>query len=267
LPVDNPHRTVTLIADKGTVVAALVHDPSLSEEQPLVQGVGAATQLALQNARLQAELKAQLVVVEQSRARIVAAGDEQRRLIERNLHDGAQQQLVAIALELRGAERRMGSELDPTVRDLLTSTVNRLQTAVEELRELAHGIHPTILVEGGLAAALDTLAARSPLPVTVEATQTRFDPGIEADAYFVASEGLANVAKHALASKAFVAASCENGKLRIEVSDDGIGGVSLNGGGGLRGLADRVEARGGRLTVENVPGGGTRVIGEIPCGS
>jgi signal transduction histidine kinase len=258
---------VTKIEHDGEVVAALVHDPSLLEEPQLVQGVGAAAQFALENARLQAELRAQLTLVEESRARIVAAGDEQRRRIERDLHDGAQQRLVAIALQLRGAQRRMGGELDPAVEHLLTSTVDDLQVAVEELRELAHGIHPTILAEGGLSAALDTLAARSPLPVTVAATSERFAPDVEADAYFVACEALANVAKHANATRVTVAARSENGSLLIEVSDDGAGGASLDGGSGLRGLADRVEARGGCLRVASPAGGGTTIVGEIPCAS
>ena len=167
-----------------------------SRSRRCVQGVGAAAHLALENARLQAELRAQLTLVEESRARIVAAGDEQRRRIERDLHDGAQQRLVAIALELRGAQRRMGGDLDPARRAAARRrTVDDLQVAVEELRELAHGIHPTILAEGGLAAALDTLAARSPLPVTVAPRRERFPPDVEADAYFVACEALANVAQ------------------------------------------------------------------------
>ena len=155
----------------------------------------------------------------------------------------------------------------PAVERLLTSTIDDLQVAVEELRELAHGIHPTILAEGGLAAALDTLASRSPVPVTVAATPERFAPDVEADAYFVACEALANVAKHANATRATVGARCENGMLLITVADDGDGGASLGAGTGLRGLADRVEARGGRLRVESPAGGGTRVVGEIPCAS
>jgi len=267
LPGNDPRRAVTRIEHDGEVVAALVHDPSLLEEPQLVQAAGAAAHMALENARLQAELKAQLTLVEDSRARIVAAGDEQRRRIERDLHDGAQQRLVAIALELRSAQRRMGGGLDPAVEQLLTTTVDDLQVAVEELRELAHGIHPTILAEGGLAAALDTLASRSPVPVTVDATPERFAPDVEADAYFVASEALANVAKHANATRATVAAQCENGRLRIEVADDGRGGASLDAGTGLRGLADRVEARGGLLRVESPPSGGTRIVAEVPCAS
>ena len=186
LPTDGDSRAVTLIERDGEPLAALVHDPSLREERQLVQAAGAAAHLALENARLQAELRVQLTNVEESRARIVAAGDEQRRKIERDLHDGAQQRLVAIALELRSAQRRLGQTLDPGVEQLLTTAVDDLQVAVEELRELAHGIHPTILAEGGLAAALDGLAGRSRTPVSVDATTERFSPDVEAAAYFVA---------------------------------------------------------------------------------
>jgi signal transduction histidine kinase len=150
---------------------------------------------------------------------------------------------------------------------LLASTADELQVAVEELRSLAHGIHPGALRQGGLASALGSLAARAPLPVTVDATSERFPADVEATAYFVASEALTNVAKHAQASKAAVRATRDDGTLVIEVSDDGIGGARAGKGSGLRGLADRVEARGGRLRIESAPGSGTRVVGEIPCGS
>jgi len=264
LPDGRADRAVTRIDQDGEPLAALVHDPSLVEEPRLVQAAGAAARLALQNARLQAELRVQLTNVEQSRARVVAAADGERRRIERDLHDGAQQRLVAIALELQRAQRRL-APLDPDVERLLATTVDDLQAALEELRELAHGIHPTILAEGGLAAALDTLARRSPVTVTVDATAERFTPEVEAAAYFVASEALANVAKHAGASTATVAARRRDGALVVEVCDDGVGGAALADGSGLRGLADRVEAHGGRLSVESPRGGGTRVVGEIPC--
>jgi signal transduction histidine kinase len=267
LPENDPRRAVTTVEHDGEVIAALVHDPSLLEERQLVQAVGAAAHLALENARLQAELRAQLALVEESRARIVAAGDEERQRIERDLHDGAQQRLVAMAIELRSAQRRLGGNLDPEVERLLTTTVDDLQTAVQELRELASGIHPTILAEGGLAAALDSLAARSPLPVTVTATRDRFAPEVETDAYFVACEALANVAKHARATHATVTARRDNGVLLIEIEDDGAGGARLDAGSGLRGLADRVEARGGHLRLDSPAGQGTRVVGEIPCAS
>jgi signal transduction histidine kinase len=267
LPEGDPRRGVTTIEHDGKPVAALVHDRSLLEEPELVQSAGAAARLALENARLQAELRLQLQRVEESRTRVVAAGDEERRRIERDLHDGAQQRLVALALELRSAQRRLGTELDPEVERLLAGTVEGLQDAVEELRELAHGIHPTILAEGGLGPALNELAGRVPVPVTVEATSQRFGEDVEATAYFVASEALANVVKHANAGAVAIGARHVNGTLLIEVADDGIGGASIERGSGLRGLVDRVEARGGRLEVHSRSGGGTRLVAQIPCGS
>jgi signal transduction histidine kinase len=264
LPSADPRRGVTRIDQSGEPLAALVHDPSLLEEPELVQAAGAAARFAIENARLQAELRVQLKRVEESRARVVAAGDEERRRIERDLHDGAQQRLVALALELRGAQRYL--DLDPELGRLLATTVQELQTAVEELRELAHGIHPAILVEGGLGAALNSLASRSPLPVTVEATTERFAQDVEATAYFVACEALANVTKHANATAARIAAGRENGMLVIEVADDGVGGARIDVGSGLRGLADRIEAHGGRLLIESDAGRGTLLIAEIPCG-
>jgi signal transduction histidine kinase len=266
VPEDGAERAVTLIEHEGAPLAVLVHDPTLREEPKLVEAVAAAARLALVNARLHAEVRAQLETVQESRARIVAAADEERRRIERDLHDGAQQRLVALALELRSAQRQLGTS-GAELERLLSSTADELQVAVEELRSLAQGIHPGILTQGGLAHALEELAARAPLPVTVDATPERFPPEIEATAYFVACEALTNVVKHAGASKASIDARRANGLLVIEVADDGAGGAQQSGGSGLRGLTDRVEARGGRLVVESVPGSGTRVRGELPCAS
>jgi signal transduction histidine kinase len=267
VPDDGPRRAVTRIEHEGEPLAVLAHDPTLRDEPKLVEAVAAAARLALVNARLHAEVRSQLETVKQSRARIASAADEERRRIERDLHDGAQQRLVALALELRSAQRTLGEGADPELDRLLASTADELQVAVEELRSLAHGIHPGALRQGGLASALGSLAARAPLPVTVDATSERFPADVEATAYFVASEALTNVAKHAQASKAAVRATRDDGTLVIEVSDDGIGGARAGKGSGLRGLADRVEARGGRLRIESAPGSGTRVVGEIPCGS
>jgi len=267
VPEDGPTRTVTLIEHEGQPLAVLVHDPTLREEPKLVEAVAAAARLGLVNARLHAEVRAQLETVQESRARIVSAADEERRRIERDLHDGAQQRLVALALELRAAQRQLGAAGDPDLERLLSSTADELQVAVEELRELAQGIHPGILTQGGLEHALEQLAARAPLPVTVDSTTERFAPEVEATAYFVACEALTNVVKHAGATHASIAARRDDGHLVIEVTDDGSGAVEDNGGSGLRGLTDRVEARGGTLVVESVAGSGTRVRGEIPCAS
>ena len=265
VPEDGPTRAVTLIEHEGEPLAVLAHDPTLRDEPKLVEAVAAAARLALVNARLHAEVRAQLETVQESRARIVSAADEERRRIERDLHDGAQQRLVALALELRAAQRQLGESGDPGVERLLSSTADELQVAVEELRELAQGIHPGILTQGGLGHALEQLAARAPLPVTVDATDERFTPEVEATAYFVACEALTNVVKHAGATKASIAARRDDRLLVIEVSDDGNGGAEESVGSGLRGLTDRVEARGGTLVVESLAGSGTRVRGVIPC--
>ncbi len=266
-PDDGPDRAVTLVEHDGQPLAVLVHDPILREEPKLVEAVSAAARLALVNARLHAEVRSQLETVKESRARIVSAADEERRRIERDLHDGAQQRLVALALELRSAQRQLGGTGDPEIEQLLSSTADELQVAVDELRALAQGIHPGTLTQGGLASALEALAARMPLPVAVEATPDRLSPDIEATAYFVACEALTNVVKHAQASKAAVRAERSNGLLVVEVSDDGIGGAAAPNGSGLRGLADRIEAHGGTLSIVSAPGSGTRVRGEIPCAS
>jgi signal transduction histidine kinase len=267
LPPEGGARTVTLLEHEGEPVAAIVHDATLADEPELLRASGAAARLALENARLQAETRAQLVEVQESRARIVAAADEERRRIERDLHDGAQQRLVALALELRTAQRRLGSRPDPELESILAEAVGELQAAVDELRELARGVHPAILTEDGLAAALESLSSRTPVPVSLDVSDERLPPQVEATAYFVACEALANVVKHSGASTATVTAVRRNGLLVIEVEDDGVGGAHADGGSGLRGLADRVEALGGRLRVVSPAGGGTRVVGEIPCAS
>jgi signal transduction histidine kinase len=262
-PVELPDddRSVTKLDD----IAAIVHDPELDPR--LVEAAGAAVRLALHNARLQADVSAQLAKVQESRRRIVTAGDEERRKIERNLHDGAQQRLVALALELRIAQRQFGG--NPELEAIFGDAVSELQVAVEELRELARGLHPAVLTEEGLGGALESLAARTSVPVRVEsAPAERLPAEIEAAAYFVACEAIANAVKHAHASQIRVSAERLNGRLVIEVEDDGVGGAHENGSGsGLRGLLDRVEAHGGTLRIESEPGDGTRVIGELPCAS
>ncbi len=257
---------MTHLIHDGEPTAALIHDPAIRDEPGLIEAAGEAARLSLENARLQADVRSQLAKVEESRRRIVTAGDEQRRRIERDLHDGAQQRLVALALELRLTQRELGKDVDPELERVLESAVGQLQVAVDELRELARGVHPAVLTEEGLGVALEALAARTPLPVKlVSAPDDRLPPEIEAAAYFVACEAIANAVKHAQATSVRITAERRNGKLIIEVADDGIGGAKANGGSGLRGLVDRVEAHGGTLRVESAPGHGTRVIGELPC--
>ena len=252
LPAEETGRAFTWLEHEGEPLAVLVHDPSLLDEPELIQAAAATARLALENARLGAELHAQLDKVKESRARIVAATDAERRRIERDIHDGAQQRLVALALELRSAQRSMSAG-DPELKQVLGSAVDELQVAVHELRELARGVHPAILTEGGLAAALESLVLRTPLPVALEAApDQRLSAEVEATAYFVACEGLANVVKHADASAATVSACAgrRQARRRGRRRRHRCGAVAT-AAPGFRGLADRVEALGGRLRVES----------------
>jgi PAS domain S-box-containing protein len=201
--------------------------------------------------------------VRASRARIVQAGDDARRVLERNLHDGAQQRLIALSLSLRLAQTRLEGNPDEAHR-LLDAAREELSRAIEDLRELARGIHPAILTDRGLDAALVALSLRSPIPVAVDVPEERLPGPVEAAAYYVIAESLTNVAKYAQASTATVSVTCENGHAVVEVRDDGIGGADAGSGTGLRGLADRVEALAGTLDVESPSGGGTRVRAQIP---
>jgi signal transduction histidine kinase len=266
LPTDGV-RAVTRLDSDGEPVAILIHDPSLLDDPALVEAAAAAARLSLENARLHAETRAQLAQVQESRARIVTAADDERRRIERDIHDGAQQRLVALGLQLRSAQRRLDQDSDPEVARMLGAAAAELQVAVDELRELARGVHPAVLTEEGLAAALESLATRTPMAVKLDVLEDRMPEQVEATAYFVACEALTNIAKHAHASKAAVGAHRENGVVTVEIEDDGIGGAVAQDGSGLRGLADRVEALGGHLTIASPPNGGTRIVAEIPCAS
>ncbi|MGD9957304.1 MAG: sensor histidine kinase [Candidatus Nanopelagicales bacterium] len=259
-------RASTVVERDGAPVAALIHDPALSDEGDLVRSVCAAAGLTLENARLQADLRARLAELQASRARLVEATDAERRRIERDLHDGTQQRLVAIAMALGLAESRLAA--DPSAAGPLLGEARRdLVDAMRELRELTQGIRPALLVERGLGAALEGMAARAALPVRAEVdVPGRLPEQVEGAAWFVASEALANAAKHSHAAEVRLAASVHEGVLVLEVADDGIGGAAAGGGSGLRGLADRVEALGGRLTVSSPPGRGSTLRAEIPCG-
>jgi signal transduction histidine kinase len=260
LPLGDPSRTVTRLEREDELLGVLVHDPAIEAEDPgLVEAVGNAARLALENERLAAEVRAQLEEVRASRARIVEAADAERRRVERDLHDGAQQRLVALALRLQVASRTT-----PDAAALLEEATGELQTAIGEVRGLARGVHPTILTEAGLRAAVDALAERTPLPVTVDIPERRFDRLVEATAYFVVAEALTNVARYAAAGEARVAAAEDGGRLVVTVTDDGRGGADPMQGSGLRGLADRLAAIDGTLTVASPPGGGTLVRAELP---
>jgi signal transduction histidine kinase len=257
-------RGVTVLGPAEAPVAALVHDPALLERPALLRSAGAAARLALENERLQAELRLQLAEVRASRARIVTAGDEERRRLERDLHDGAQQRLLSLGLALQLVRAELGPEANGAA-TLLGEAEAELAAALEELRWLAQGIHPAVLTEHGLGPALKTLAARSPLPVELQQVpDKRLSAPVEAAAYFVVSEALANVAKHARASAVSVSIVCEDGSLVVEVDDDGVGGAAPRTGSGLAGLADRVHALEGVLTIASEAGRGTRLRAEIP---
>jgi signal transduction histidine kinase len=257
-------RTVTVVERAGEPLAALIHDPAL--DQGLVRAAAAAAGMAIVNERLQAEVRAQLEEVRASRQRIVEAGDAERRRVERNLHDGAQQRMVTLALELAMLRERAAG--DPAMAASLDQAAAELKQAIAELRELARGIHPAILTEEGLPAAVEALADRSPVEVRVVADfDQRLPAPIEATAYFVVAESLANVAKYARASVAQVELSRCDAILRVVVTDDGVGGADASRGSGLRGLDDRVAAVRGSFRVDNPPGGGARVLAEIPCES
>jgi signal transduction histidine kinase len=265
LPEDDPRRAATLVRRGAEPIAALIHDPALSENAELVDSVCAAAALALENERLQADLRARLAELGASRARLVEASENERRRLERDLHDGAQQRLVSIAMALGLVDARL--QADPgAAKPVLAEARLELTVALDELRRLSHGIRPSILTERGLAAALDDLAKRSTLAVTLRLELDRRLPDhIESCAYFLVSESLANAAKHAHTREATVHARLDGDVLVIEVCDDGIGGATFDRGTGLRGLTDRVEGLGGRLSVTSPPGRGTTVRAEIPC--
>jgi len=256
-------RAVAPIAGSGGAV--LVYDEGLELEPQLVKLTAAAASMALEHTRLQAEVQAQLEQVRASRARLVEAGDAERRRLERDLHDGAQQRLVTLSLAL-GMARDRAAEADPELGSLIESASKEAREALTELRELARGIHPAVLTETGLTGAVQALVERSPVAATITAVpHGRYPAAIEATAYFVVSEALANVAKHARADGAEVMIRKFPGRLLVEVSDDGAGGARSEAGSGLRGLADRVASVGGVLRVDSPPGGGTRLEADIPC--
>jgi signal transduction histidine kinase len=265
LPDADSRRAATLVHHGDDPIAALIHDPALSENAELIDSVCAAAGLALENERLQADLRARLAELGASRARLVEASENERRRLERDLHDGAQQRLVSIAMALALVDARLKADPD-SARPVLQEAREELTVALDELRRLSHGIRPSILTERGLGAALDDLAKRSTLAVGLRLELDRRLPDhVESCAYFLVSESLANAAKHAHTREASVSARLDGDVLTIDVRDDGIGGAAFERGSGLRGLVDRVEGLGGRLSVTSPPGRGTVVHAEIPC--
>jgi signal transduction histidine kinase len=267
LPAGGDDHAVTILRHDGDPVAALLHDAALDDDPELVCAVAATARMTIENERLQAEVRAQLEEVRASRARIVAFGDAERRRVERNLHDGAQQRLVNLSLALGIARSQIAVGSNEQMGAALDEAAVELRLALAELRELARGLHPVILSEAGLGPALAALAERSPIPATVAAVPAdRLPARVEETAYYVASEALANAAKHAHATAVTISARRRDDGLIVEIGDDGVGGADPNGSG-LRGLADRVAALDGRLEVRSRTGEGTWIIAELPCGS
>ena len=260
-------RYLSVVESKERRIAVLVCDPALARQTQLVDAVGAAAALALENERLEAELRARVAELRASRIRIVEGADAERRRLERDLHDGAQQQLVVSALSLRMARDSLAT--DPAgAAALLDQAATDLDLATSELRELARGIHPAVLSDRGLGAGLQALADRTPLTVELsEPPAGRFPAGVEAAAYYLVAEALTNVARYAEASRVRISVVHRDSNLEVTVDDDGVGGADPADGSGLRGLSDRVSALDGQFEVLSPPGEGTTVRAVIPCAS
>ena len=263
LPPPAAGRRAVPIEHEGRPIAALHYDASLDDDPELVEAVAAAAGLALENERLHEQSAARLAELMASRERLVSAGDSERRRLERNLHDGAQQRLVALAMQLRLLQMQISS--DPVAAEKLVSSASEeLALSLGELRELARGIHPAVL-NHGLEPALESLAGQATVHTRVAyEAGGRLPEPVELAAYFVTSEALANVGKYAQATEATVRVTRSGDRVVVEIADDGVGGADAARGSGLRGLADRVEALGGRLTVVSPPGEGTIVTAELP---
>jgi signal transduction histidine kinase len=258
-------RAVTILERGGAPLAAIVHDPALLDDPGLVASVGTAVRLAVENERLAREVQSQLAEVRASRARIVEATDVERQRLERDIHDGAQQRLVALSFALGRVRARLGPDADQELARMLAEASDEARTALTELRELARGIHPAVLTQAGLGPALRSLVERSAVPTELHlGVGRRLPVGVEAAAYFVVSEALANVAKHAGNCTARVAIDEEGGQLIVVIRDDGPGGADPSRGSGLRGLKDRVEAIGGSLEIASEPPAGTLVRATLP---
>jgi signal transduction histidine kinase len=263
LPASGSGRAWTAVEREGNRVAAIVHDAELDATPELVHAAASAAALAIDNERLKADLRARLEELRHSRRRIVEAADDARRQIERDLHDGAQQQLVSLALDLRLLRARLKHE--PELADTVEELADKLAAALAELRELARGIHPAVLSDHGLGPAIHVLVERAPITVECDlAFEGRLPAPIEAAAYFVVAEGLTNVVKYANATKAEVSVHRRPGAVDVVVTDDGIGGARIDAGSGLRGLSDRLAALEGELTVTSPMGEGTRLAARIP---
>ena len=268
LPQPSPLVAVTPVVSNGSIRAVIAHDPALLEDPGLVGAIAATVRLAVDNEALTTALEAQLQETQASRRRIVEAGDAQRQRIERDLHDGAQQRLVSLAISLRLLGDTLGENAPTAIRDELSAAEAELRGAIEDLRELAHGLDPMILRESGLGPAIRSLAERCPTRTHVELDlDGRLPRPVEATAYFLVAEALANVTKHAAAGLVTIRIRVDQGQLLVEVEDDGHGGADASRGSGLRGLTDRVAAAGGRFDLTTATGRGTRVAAVLPIAS
>ncbi len=263
LPDPGSGRSVTTVEREGQPVALLLHDPAVLEDPGLLEAVTSAAQLAAANARLRAEVQTRVEELAASRRRILEAGDEERRRLERRLHEGADARLGQLAATLRRGQR---SATGQQTRDQIAHAKDQLTRTLEELRRLAHGLHPRVLAEHGLADALAALARDFRVPVDINVASTQLPQRVAVAVYFVCAEVLANVAKHAAASRVAVAVTASEDRVKVEIADDGVGGADPRRGSGLRGLADRVETLGGTLRVESAPDHGTRLAADIPFG-
>jgi signal transduction histidine kinase len=260
LPVPGSGRAATLVERDGLPLAALVHDPAVLDDPPLVDAVAAAARMAASNARLHGTVQAQIAELQASRRRLVTAGDEERQRLEQRLHDGAQRRLRNLAQTLEA----LCEETAAVPRGRIERARELLARTREDVDALGRGLHPRALAERGLAGALESLAELCPVPVELSVTGAPPPAEVAAVAYFVCAEALANVAKYASAERVTIAIRDGGGALRVVVTDDGAGGADPERGSGLRGLSDRLDAFGGRLRIDSPPDGGTRLAAEIP---
>ena len=260
LPAPSSARRATSLMREGAEIAVLVHDRAVLDDPELVEAVGAAARLASANARLQMAVRSQVDEVRTSRRRLFDAADEERRRLEARLDEGAARRLASLRRILHDANRHASTETQGKIE----RAEDQAALAIADLNELAAGLHPRELAKGGLAVALAALASRAPVPVQLDVSSARLPSEIEAAAFYVSSEALANVAKYAAATRVTLTVTADTGTVRVEVTDDGAGGADPDRGSGLRGLADRLDALGGTLTVESARGHGTRLTALMP---
>lgn len=264
--VDGPGRASTTVTLDGRVIAVLEHDRTLLDEPELLDATVAASRLALHNAKLTAQVRAQLDELHRSRRRLVLAVDNERRRLERDLHDGVQQRLLTVALELGRLRRQAADAGSDELSRSLAGAGHDLDQSIDELRRFARGIHPQVLTDRGVPAALEALAQRAPLPVEVDADLGRLPPALESTLYLVAAEALTNTIRHGAATHLRIHARCADGRAVLDIADDGQGGAATSAGSGLQGLNDRVAALGGTLTLDSTRGNGTRLHIDVPLG-